>query len=41
MSELNNRPRKSPGYDTPSARYRAEIRRPQPDMPAPAGSSAS
>ena len=41
MSELNNRPRKSLGYDTPSARYRGEIRRPQPDMPAPAGSSAS
>ena len=41
MSELSNRPRKGLGYDTPSARYRAEIRRPQPDMPAPAGSSAS
>lgn len=40
MSELNTRPRKSLGYDTPSARYRAEIRRPQPDMPAPAGCSA-
>ena len=40
MHELNTRPRKTLGYDTPAARFRAEARRRQPDMPAPAGCSA-
>ena len=41
MNELNTRPRKSLDYDTPSARYRAEILRPQPDIPALASGSAN
>jgi transposase, IS30 family len=41
MHELNTRPRKSLDYDTPAARYRAEVRRPQSDMLGLSSSSAS
>jgi IS30 family transposase len=39
MRELNTRPRKTLGYDTPAARFRAEARHPQPDTPDTPASS--
>jgi transposase, IS30 family len=39
MSELNTRPRKGLGYDTPQARFRAEMRGPLPSTPAAAVTS--
>jgi hypothetical protein len=34
MRELNTRPRKGLGYDTPQGRFLAEMRSPQPSIPA-------
>ncbi len=39
MRELNTRPRKTLGYDTPAARFRGEIRKPPPDLPTAAAAS--
>ncbi|MEQ7126019.1 IS30 family transposase [Actinopolymorpha sp. B11F2] len=36
MRELNCRPRKGLDYDTPQARFRTEMRSPQPNIPAAA-----
>ena len=40
MRELNTRPRKSLGYDTPTARFRIEIRKLQPSIVTTAATSS-